>query len=182
MSQSDRPIVGSVFERKTSAFSAVKHPTLSGSSRTGFPTVQHRSKSAFAHGRDELKRNASTGITRAKNIPVVQPVSNGSGRNGGPFRKHTIDPDDLRRQISEENEKMVEGMTKEERDQERREIIEQFGMDVGDILQRARAAREKASAADKTDTIQMIDVDANSEQANSDTSSERMSSTSLVIF
>lgn len=36
-------------------------------------------------------------------------------------------------------------MTEEEREEERRQIIERFGANVGNILKRARLARAKAS-------------------------------------
>ena len=46
-----------------------------------------------------------------------------------------------RTQVEEENQKRVEAMTEEEREQERREILEKFGPDVGEILRKARKAR-----------------------------------------
>jgi hypothetical protein len=92
---------------------------------------------------------------------------------GGPLPKSIQDTDDLQRQISEENEKKVAGMTDEERDQERREIIEQFGVGIGALLQKAREARERRSAQDGNESDQM-DTDAHSEQDRSDTSSEGM--------
>lgn len=152
MSQSDhRPLIGSVFERKTSAFSgASHHPKLAGSSQTGFPVVQHRSKSAFARGRDELRRNGAVEPIRLKEVPIVQPANVIGGRPGsttnfvgGRPTKPMAGTDDLRRQISEENEKKVENMTEEERDRERQEIIEQFGAGVGDLLKRVKEAREQ---------------------------------------
>jgi hypothetical protein len=186
MSQSDRPLIGSVFERKTSAFSAPNHSKLSGSSHTGFPVVQHRSKSAFARGRDELKRNGSVGPTRTKDIPVVQLVNNGGGRIGGQSPKPIVDPDAMRRQISEENEMKVERMTEEERDQERREIIEQFGVGIGDLLKKAREARERRLAPEERngalDAIHTMDMDQHTEQDRSDNSSEGMSFNFLDIF
>ena len=177
MAQSDRPLIGSVFERKTSPFSSANLPTLSGSSRTGFPTVQHRSKSAFARGRDDLKRNGSTGSTRTKDIPAVLPVKNG-GRFVKPPPKPVVGPNDLHRQISEENEKKLAGMTEEERDRARREIIEEFGVGIGDLLRKAqearerRLAREEAKEVDKAEIIQKMDADAHSEPEKSDTSSD----------
>jgi hypothetical protein len=44
--------------------------------------------------------------------------------------------------MSEENERRVAAMTEEEREQERREIEEKFGKNIGDVLRRARLARE----------------------------------------
>jgi hypothetical protein len=50
--------------------------------------------------------------------------------------------DDWRAQISEENERRVAVMTEQERDEERREIEEKFGKDIGEVLKRARMVRE----------------------------------------
>ena len=186
MSRSDRPIVGSVFERKIPAFSATNPPKLSGSSQTGFPVVQHRSKSAFARGRDESKRNGPIGPDRTKDIPIVQ-ATNNVGRRAGWLTPKPVIETDLRRQISEENEKKVEGMSKEERDQERRDIIEHFGVGISDLLQKAREARERrltqeGNDANKTEANEMMDTDAHSDQDKSDSSSEGMSLAIWMIF
>ncbi|KIM76447.1 hypothetical protein PILCRDRAFT_12696 [Piloderma croceum F 1598] len=109
MSRSDRPIIGSVFERKIPPFSATDQPKPSGSHLTGFPVVQHRSKSAFARGRDESKRNGSVGPDRTKSIPIVQATSD-AGRHTGRLTSKPVIDTDLRRQISEENEKKVEAI------------------------------------------------------------------------
>jgi hypothetical protein len=45
--------------------------------------------------------------------------------------------------MSEENERRVAAMTEEEREQDRREIREKFGKNIGDVLRKARMAREK---------------------------------------
>ena len=50
---------------------------------------------------------------------------------------------DLRRQISEENDRRIEGMPEERIKRERREIIGQFGSGIGDLLRKAKEAREK---------------------------------------
>jgi RPAP1-like, N-terminal len=44
--------------------------------------------------------------------------------------------------MSEENEKLVAAMTEEEREQERSQIGEKFGKNIGDVLRKARMARE----------------------------------------
>jgi hypothetical protein len=44
--------------------------------------------------------------------------------------------------MSEENERRVGAMAEEEREQERREIEERFGKNIGDVLRRVRIARE----------------------------------------
>ena len=51
--------------------------------------------------------------------------------------------DDLRRPISEENDRRIEGMREEGIERERREIIGQFGGGIGDLLRKAKDAREK---------------------------------------
>ena len=56
-----------------------------------------------------------------------------------------VEGGDWRDQISRENEERVQNMTEEERERERQEIIERFGSHVGDVLRRARLAREGTS-------------------------------------
>jgi len=128
-------IVGSIVERKPS--SSVSTSKLSSSGKTGFPTVQHRSKSAFARNREDLRKS---GISRLHNVPAITPSSKLGSR-------HPSSPPpsvgDWRDQISRENEERVAGMTEEEREQERKEIVERFGANVGDVLRRARLARDK---------------------------------------
>ena len=51
--------------------------------------------------------------------------------------------DDLRLQITEENDRRIEGMPEEGIERERREIIGQFGSGIGDLLRKAKEAREK---------------------------------------
>jgi len=52
--------------------------------------------------------------------------------------------------MSEENERRVAAMTEEEREQERREIREKFGKNIGDVLKKARMAREADEKQKKT--------------------------------
>ena len=125
-------IVGSVVERRpTSSFSA---PKASVTGKTGFPTVQHRSKSAFARNRDDLRRS----VSRPKDVPIVLPTNVHS------------EPADWRQQISKENEERVADMTEEQREEEIQQILERFGSSVGDVLKRARLARETKSVTGKT--------------------------------
>ena len=137
-------LVGSVFERTPSG--STQPSNLSGSSRTGFPIAQHRSKkSAFARGRDELKRN-----------PVEFPPPRiGMGK--------VTSTGDLRQQISEENDRRIEGMSEEGRERERREIIEQFGSEIEDLLRRAKEARERREREQVTSALVsfniLLDVD-----------------------
>ena len=100
-------------------------PNLSGSSQTDFPFAQHRSKSAFARGRDDLKQKP---VTKDINVPVEQPAPKLL-----PFRidnREVTSIDDLCRQISEDNDRRIKGMSEERRD--RRKIIERLRRDPGE--------------------------------------------------
>ncbi|KAF8073576.1 hypothetical protein FPV67DRAFT_1778211 [Lyophyllum atratum] len=131
MSHNSPALVGSVFERNPTAQSAPKTFTPA---RTGFPAVEHRSKSAFARSREGSRK---AGPSRLQDVPTIAP----SEKVQAP--KKTLDPDDWRTQMSHENEQRVAQMTEEERDQERQEILQRFGSGVGDLLKRVKQAREK---------------------------------------
>ena len=131
MSQTNPPLIGSVFERKPVS-SPYSTPRLSSSVKTGFPAVQHRSQSAFARGRDELRKN---GPGRTRDVPGVSVTENVGSR---PPKR---DQDDWRTQISIENEHKVDSMTEEEREKNRMEIVEHLGGGVGDLLKRVQEAR-----------------------------------------
>lgn len=134
-------IVGSIVERKPT--SSVSTPKLSSSGKTGFPTVQHRSKSAFARNREELRKS---GTARLYTVPAITPSSKHSSRQPSSPPPNSVD---WRDQVSRENEERVAEMTEEEREQERREIVERFGANVGDVLRRARLARDKQPPVQK---------------------------------
>ncbi|KAK0232402.1 hypothetical protein EDD85DRAFT_956245 [Armillaria nabsnona] len=113
-------LVGSVFERPPSL--ALHRPPQP--SKTGFPSAQHRSKSAFARRRDEERKTDNTrphGVPMVVLIPKVQP-----------FTPNVP-----------EREELVQNMTAEERECERNEIYERSRADIGGILQRAREAWER---------------------------------------
>ncbi|KAF9464201.1 hypothetical protein BDZ94DRAFT_1308216 [Collybia nuda] len=129
MSKINPSLVGSVFERNSST--SFTPPVPSGSGKTGFPAVQHRSKSAFARNRDELRK---PGYTRSQDAPP---------KILSDLKPEPVDPDQWRWQMSRENEQRVEGMTEEEREEERRAIMDRFGAGVGDLLKRVKNARMK---------------------------------------
>ncbi|THH13690.1 hypothetical protein EW146_g6556 [Bondarzewia mesenterica] len=130
-------MIGSVFERKTGSTPAVPTPKISAS---GFPVVQHRSKSAFARGREKLNK-PEHGLIRPTEPPVVKATSTPGTLTSG--------DGDWRQQISEENERRVAAMTEQEREQERREIEERFGKGIADVLRKAREARERQLERDR---------------------------------
>lgn len=49
-------------------------------------------------------------------------------------------------------------MTEEEHEEERRQIIERFGANIGDILKRARLARTKNSQKEASEKVPEIEV------------------------
>lgn len=57
--------------------------------------------------------------------------------------------------MSRENRERVEGMSEEEREEQRRDIIARFGSGVGDLLKRVQQAR--AREAEKTDNAIIVD-------------------------
>jgi RNA polymerase II-associated protein 1 len=125
-----KPLVGSVFERKPGSSMVSPSSPKSNESTTGFPRALHRSKSLFAQKRGTQQQSVIP--SHAAIPPVVQ---------------RAPDTDDWRVLVSKENERLVATMTEEEREQERREIREKFGKNIGDVLRKARMAREAQTVA-----------------------------------
>jgi hypothetical protein len=120
-------LVGSVLERIPGSTSS---PLRSPAPKTGFPPVQHRTKSAFARSRDSSKQSTG-GEERPSQPPAViseHPTPSSS----------TSDESRWREEVGRENEKIVANMSQEERELERQAILERFGPGVGAILQRAK--------------------------------------------
>ena len=145
-----KSVIGTVFERKPGP-SSPSSPKLKATRLTGFPPVQHRSKSLFAQSRTQH----TTEAIKPPVPPIVIPASTA--------------PDDynFRRQISDENELKVAELTEEEREQARAEILERFGPAVGDVLKRARESRERQMNADLK-TAEAESVDSQKEKPRSD--------------
>ncbi|KAF8835931.1 hypothetical protein BDN67DRAFT_1015100 [Paxillus ammoniavirescens] len=162
MSANDRSLIGSVFERKTLSSPPLPSSRFTGTPGTGFPAVQHRSKSAFARAREEGKGNSGA---RLNDVPSVTPTQR------PPPPLHLLDtnpiPTDteaLQRQISEENERKIASMTEEEIEKEKQEILEQLGSGTGALLSRIREARQRKSneeasvSAEKSVEGKVVDV------------------------
>ncbi|KAI0698163.1 hypothetical protein BC835DRAFT_695137 [Cytidiella melzeri] len=151
MSQSSGPsLVGAVVERKAGLSIP---PAVKTSGKTGFPVAQHRSRSAFSRARDEQKKADGSSrlprppaVTRAAGKPPI--INDIDKTEDESSQAHVIAQasDEWRRQIEEENQRRVESMSPEELEAARKEIFEQFGPDVGEILRRSRAAREAERA------------------------------------
>lgn len=122
-------MLGSVVERKPT--SSLSRPSTATSNKTGFPSVQHRSKSAFARNRGE-EQNNSERVTRSLNEASTLPAG-----------------DDWRDRMSKENEERVASMDNDEREDEKRQILDRFGANIGDVLKRARLVREHRKQSEK---------------------------------
>jgi hypothetical protein len=128
-------LVGSVLERTPGS---TLSPFRSPASKTGFPPVQHRTKSAFARSRDPSKQSTPT-IERPSQPPLVTSEYFGPSNVPPPS---TSNESKWREGVGQENEKIVANMSPEERELERQAILERFGPGVGAILQRAKRNRE----------------------------------------
>lgn len=134
-------LVGSVLERTPGSTSS---PLRLPAPKTGFPPVQHRTKSAFARSRDLSKQPA--GNDKSQRQPPA--VTSEHPRLSPP----TSDESKWREDVGRENEKIVANMSPEERELERQAILERFGPQVGAILQKAKFNRGKTQdGQDKTE-------------------------------
>jgi hypothetical protein len=110
--------------------------------------AQHRSKSVFARSR-EAQQQPGAHPLRATEPPVVHPTPI--------IQKHVSSEEsegsDWRAQMSEDNERRVASMTEQEREEERREIEERFGKSIGEVLKKARIAREADKGQTKSAAI-----------------------------
>ncbi|KAG8994192.1 hypothetical protein FRB90_000512 [Tulasnella sp. 427] len=141
-------LVGEIQERESKPSQGTKDassstPRGTPNSATGFPQAQHRSKSAFARAR-EARRN---GPQKPDQIPVVEP-SKGSPAAEPADVHMTAQPDAIEEQwrndISNQNEKRVHLMSESEREREREDIIERFGPEILDLMQRIKRRRDAA--------------------------------------
>ncbi|KIJ59049.1 hypothetical protein HYDPIDRAFT_33561 [Hydnomerulius pinastri MD-312] len=104
MSANERPLIGSVFERKTPSTPTDPSSRFKGIPGTGFPAVQHRFKSAFARAREEIKGIGGGGLN---GVPSVVPSQAPRPPAVVDTKPTPTDTDALRSQISEENERKI---------------------------------------------------------------------------
>jgi len=140
-------IIGSVVERKPGVGNERPTKPASGPTSTGFPSVQHRSKSAFARNREQnLRKNL--GLSKLNAPPIVS--SSAQPRDplsipppAPPAPSNDESEDALHDSISRENEARIAGMSPEEIEEEKQEILRRFGADIGSVLEKARRNRLK---------------------------------------
>lgn len=174
MSQSpNTSLVGSIFERKSSSSLP---PAVRTSGKTGFPVAQHRSKSAFARARDEQRKVESGSrlaqpptITRlAEKSPAVAAKVVESGEDE--LKKaHVIAKasEDWRQQMEKENQRRVDNMSPKELEAARKEILEQFGPEIAEILKQSRATREAGATNPSRENARLNHVRTGSKQLKS---------------
>ncbi|KIY44070.1 hypothetical protein FISHEDRAFT_67762 [Fistulina hepatica ATCC 64428] len=137
---STNPLIGNVFERKTTA-QRFQQPPPASAARTGFPSAQHRTKSAFARARNA--RNKASLNSRAVEPPEISNVAKDQRQDNLDISASSEGRSIWQRQIGRENESRVASMSEEEREQERQELVERFG---ADLLQKVMLARQKRDA------------------------------------
>ena len=128
-------LVGSVLERTPAPTSSLSR---SPAPKTGFPPVQHRTKSAFARSRDLSKQSTPNGESPSR--PPTVTSEHPAPPNVPP--PSTPDESKWREEVSRDNEKIVANMSPEERELERQAILERFGPNVGALLRKAKRNRE----------------------------------------
>lgn len=134
-------------ERKTpSSLTDASSSRFAATPGTGFPVVQHRSKTAFARGREEAK--GKDGTDRLNQVPSVGPPK--AAPPTPEIKPIPANVEDLRRQISEENEQRVASMMPEEIEKGRQAILEQLGSGTSDLLKRVHEVRLRKFAREQT--------------------------------
>ncbi|KAF8333505.1 uncharacterized protein EI90DRAFT_3121852 [Cantharellus anzutake] len=139
-------MIGNITERQRRSAPPVA-PSIPRSA--GFPKAVHRSKKlATSPAALESQRAADTSWVATSSAALKQPQLRPPLTLDIPSNPEESRQDDLDRmhaEISAENTNIVNRMTPEQRETERQEILQRFGGDIGDILRKAREAREKAA-------------------------------------
>jgi hypothetical protein len=113
----------------------------------GFPKATHRSQSVFAKAR--ANRNESRPDTVPKISTHSASIPNETNKTASPVamplgQSDSVDAD-WRKSMEQENKAVVEGMSKEERKQEREDLISQFGPDIVNLVTKMRVEKENSS-------------------------------------
>jgi len=152
----ERPLIGSVFERKTPRTPSAPSSRFAGTPGIGFPTpAQHRFKSAFARARDEVNLQGDVGGSRRIDAPSVvskQPKIHTPVTPIAPIidpKPIPTDTDALLRQIHEENARTIAHMNEDEIESEKRAILQQLGERTEQLLRRVHEARRRKEAKEK---------------------------------
>ncbi|KAH7104002.1 hypothetical protein BKA62DRAFT_695308 [Auriculariales sp. MPI-PUGE-AT-0066] len=131
-------LIGNIVERKPGSLKPHAPSLTSATSQNGFPVAKHRSQSAFAKARQQA--NAS----RPQQPPPVASSLPPSSSNGNDLSQtQPAQSDDWRTEMAQHNAATVEQMTDDQRQRAVSEIFDILGDGVGDLLKRAREARER---------------------------------------
>lgn len=139
-------MIGNIKERSITSNTPPLAPTLGRA--TGFPRAEHRSKkSAFAQRRQPPppEDNSSTAGPSSSLARTLNPQ---------PLRASEADASDpsasndekLREGISGQNDRLIAGMTEEEREQAMQEIYARFSPDILERIRRTREGQAPSSS------------------------------------
>lgn len=162
-------MLGNIIERENTAPTPPSAPRASTASTSGFPTITHRSlrpKRSSAFAAASARQAKDTGVGRAVNpvdIPTIASSRASAGNasldqsdEAGPSTQRGRNEDEytrIQREIGNQNQQRVEGMTEEERAEEIRDLEERFGSSVLVALRKRAMQRQgkgKAAQADNT--------------------------------
>jgi RNA polymerase II-associated protein 1 len=147
---SDKPLVGAVIERTPVGRAA----PFTRSTKNGFPGVEHRSKSVFGRTKEVQKVISHSPLGTSSTVSSEHGMHQAPDLSSPPTQIKP-DPGEWRQQMSEENQRKVENMTEEEREQEISEIYEQLGPGVQATIQKIIAARKRRE--DQSDDRGLVD-------------------------
>jgi hypothetical protein len=118
----------------------------------GFPLAQHRLKSKSEFARAKAKLRQSETIEKTPVPPRVQPTTESvPGSTSSPGYELGNDVhDSWREAISRRNEELVADMSPEERDREVKEVREQLGAGIEDLMRRVREVRRRKEGKDQS--------------------------------
>ncbi|KAG9002460.1 hypothetical protein FRB94_003871 [Tulasnella sp. JGI-2019a] len=135
-------LIGEIRERSLTNISSIK-PQGKFDPATGFPTVQHRSKSAFAKGRDAA-RAATTATTAVPAVRATEKADSPEEVDSGSVP--TTGNDNLadaawRKGMSDQNDARIQQMSQAEREREAAELSETFGPGLLELVRKAKRRR-----------------------------------------
>jgi len=133
------PLIGNIVERKASTSTPTAPSTASSLPQRGFPVAKHRTQSAFARARQQANQ------ARPQQPPIIQPIAVTPAK--APIAvDHDARSEDWRSDMDQRNNATIEQMSDQQRQEAISEIFDTLGDGVGDLLRRAREARERKTA------------------------------------
>ncbi|KAG8885933.1 hypothetical protein FRB98_001539 [Tulasnella sp. 332] len=143
-------LIGEIRERNPSTTPTIK-PQGKFDPNTGFPAVHHRSKSAFAKGRDATRavttKDKAVPIVRTPSLADPPDVPDTALSLSGTTAHDSLADTAWRKGMEEQNEARIREMSEAEREQETAELAETFGPGLLELVRKAKRRRVGASEA-----------------------------------